>query len=142
MLRLTMRRFSRRSRRMMCLLRALRRFVTQLKGLRSITRSELAEVDVPMLCAVCCRFSASCGCGCVCAVERVQNRPDLHMRPYSATSCAHIALVELGGNGVMACYAASLDLLDDGADVGCKSPCICLQSRPAAFCNLGYVWIA
>jgi hypothetical protein len=29
------------------------------------------------------------------------------MRPYSATSCAHVAFVELGGNGVMACYAAS-----------------------------------
>src|SRR5437870_7247014 len=84
------------------------------------------------------RFSASCGCGCVCAVERVQNRPDLHMSPYSATSCAHIALVELGGNSVVAGYAASPNFLDDGADVGCKPPCIGFQSRPAAFCNLGY----
>src|SRR2546430_16643034 len=95
-----------------------------------------------MLCAVCCHFSASCGCGCVRAVERAQNRPDLHMRPCPASRCAHVAFVELGGNGVMACYAASLDLLDDGADVGCKSPCICLQSRPAAIFNLRYAGTA
>src|SRR5262249_3338437 len=82
------------------------------------------------------------GCGCACAAERVQNRPDLHMRPCSASRCAHIALVELGGNGVVACYAASHDLVDDGADVGCKPPSICLQGPSAAFCNLGYVWIA
>jgi len=64
------------------------------------------------------------------------------MRPCSASRCAHIALVELGGDGVVARYAASHDLVDDGADVGGKPPCICLQSRPAAFCNFGYVWIA
>src|SRR5262252_9175669 len=91
---------------------------------------------------ICAAFSASCGCGCACAVERAQNRPDLYMRPCSASRCAHIALVELGGDGVVARYATSHDLLDDGANVGCKPPCICLQSRPAAFCNLGYVWIA
>src|SRR5262249_58251441 len=64
------------------------------------------------------------------------------MRPCSASRCAHIAFVELGGNGVVARYATSHDLLDDGADVGCKPACIGFQSRPAAFCNLGYVWIA
>src|SRR5262249_5985178 len=50
------------------------------------------------------------------------------MRPCSASRGSHIALVELGGNGVVARYPTSHDLVDDGADVGCKSPC--------------YVWIA
>src|SRR5262249_60451122 len=91
---------------------------------------------------VCASFSASCGCGCACVVERAQNRPDLNMRPCPASRCAHIALVELGGDGVVARYAASHDLVDDGPNIGCKPPRISLHSRPAAFCNLGYVWIA
>ena len=35
-------------------------------------------------------------------VERVQDRPNLHMRPHSAPRRADIALVELRGNGVVA----------------------------------------
>src|SRR5262245_37494792 len=113
-------------------------FIRTRKRLRS-SRTTTSGTESIWICAA---FSASCGCGCACGVERVQNRPDLHMRPCSASRCAHIAFVELGGNGVVACYAAPHDLVDDGADVGCKPPCIGFQSRPAAFCNLGYVWIA
>src|SRR5262249_59106147 len=74
-------------------------------------------------------------CDDACAAERVQDRSDLDMRPCSAARRANIALVKLGGNSIVACYAASPDLLDDGANVGGEPPCICLQGRPAAFCN-------
>src|SRR5256884_2854033 len=84
MLRLTMRRFSRRSRRMMCLLRALRRFVTQLKGLRSITRTELAASKSMFRC--CARFAATLALHAAAAVFA----PSKGCRIAPTCTCVHV----------------------------------------------------
>src|SRR5262245_62798016 len=82
-------------------------------------------------------------CDDACAAdERVQDRPHLHMRPCFAARCAHIALVKLGGNGIVAHCARRDDLIDDRPDVGGKPPRICLYSRRAALRGLGQFGIA
>jgi hypothetical protein len=82
------------------------------------------------------------GDACAVALERVQDCPDLHMRPDATARRTDIALVELCGNGVVAGRAGAHDLIDDGSDIGGKPPRIPLHSRRAAFCSLGELGIA
>src|SRR5262249_54980302 len=110
-----------RLRPMMSSSKSLSGYAALLRGLCS-SRTTTSGLESIWICAA---FSASCGCRGACA-ERVQNRPDLYMRPCSSSRCAHFALVELGGNGVVARCPVWHDLVDDGGDVGCKPPCICL----------------
>ena len=71
-----------------------------------------------------------------------QDCSDLDMRPCSATSRANISLLELCGNGIVAGRAASHDVIDDGPDIGGKSPRIRLYSLSAKLCDFGQVGIA
>jgi hypothetical protein len=67
--------------------------------------------------------------------ERVQNCPDLCMGPDPAPCCAHIALVKLCRNGVVARCRRAHDLLNDRVDIGRELARISLQGRHAAFCS-------
>jgi len=60
--------------------------------------------------------------GDACAVERVQDRSDLHMGPCPAPCRTDIALVELRGNGVMAGRPRPHDLVNDRSHIGSKPP--------------------
>jgi hypothetical protein len=64
------------------------------------------------------------------------------MRPYATTRRADIALVELGGNGVVTGCTGPHDLFDDGPHIGRKPPRIRLGNGPAAFCNFADVRVA
>jgi hypothetical protein len=58
----------------------------------------------------------------------------LHMRPYPAPRRLDVALVELGGNGIVAHGACSHDLIDDD---GGKPPRIRPQSLVAFAASAG-----
>jgi hypothetical protein len=66
-----------------------------------------------------------------CAVERAEHRPNLNVCPFATPSRSHVALVELRGNGVVACNASPLDLLDNWQHIGRKLPRISLYSGRA-----------
>jgi hypothetical protein len=97
-------------------------------------RSRIADIDE-------CVMMASPDGGGAC-VERVEDRPHLHMRPCPAARRADVALVELGRNGVVARCPGPHDLLNDRADIGRKPPRIRLHGSHAALGYLGHVGIA
>src|SRR5262249_30578730 len=57
-------------------------------------------------------FSASLGGGRAC-LERAKHRADLNMGPFSAARGSHVALVEFGGNRIVARETSPFDLLDN-----------------------------
>ena len=71
-----------------------------------------------------------------CTLERAEDCPDLHMGPGPAPCRAHIALVELGCNGIVAYNARPHNLLNNRADICSKLARIRLDGRYAALCNL------
>ena len=70
-----------------------------------------------------CRVSRGGAC-----LERVQDRPDLHMRPHPAASSTHAPLIELGSTLVVAPGTGAHDLLNCRANIAGKPPRIGLQA--------------
>src|SRR5262249_58201985 len=64
--------------------------------------------------------------------KEAQHRANLHMGPLATARGANIALIELRGNGVVACNARPLDLLNDRQHIGRKLPRIRPYSSYAA----------
>jgi hypothetical protein len=73
--------------------------------LRLTNRNFRRAVREPLTAAATCALKGDGGFG-----ERAQDRANLHMGPLATARCEH-SLVELRGNGVMACNARPLDLL-------------------------------
>ena len=55
-------------------------------------------------------------------LERAKHRADLNVSPFATARRSHVALIELCGNGVVACNARPLDLLNDRQHVDRKLP--------------------